>query len=207
MMEASGAGGYLGVYHVLGVAGWDGPTGFYRYDQRAAVLVPEGKHWSPIHMWADPSFSEPVFWIEFEPWPGNPPDRHYTLELLYVPPGVVGAPPVGTVWTIPPAQNYRVELPPYRTTDGMSGYRLAFDVSPVDRCIKQVRGDSSCDWEVDFGDINYFVAAVRGEAIWRAAHGGAPTCDYVCTNDINEDDHVDFADISPFVDLLTQPAN
>jgi len=197
---------YAGTYYEQGVNGWTGPTSFYRWDQRAPLTPDEGKTWAPIYFWADLAYTEPEMFIELDPliYLGPPPpDRYYALELLYVPDGIVGAPPVGTVWEVSYKLPTRVYVPAFPTKQGLTGYQFAFTISPVDPCIGTPLGDSSCDGLVDFGDINYFVAAMQGEAVWTAAHGGWPDCDYVCANDVNEDGLVDFGDINPFVDLLT----
>jgi hypothetical protein len=56
------------------------------------------------------------------------------------------------------------------------------------------RGDANCDGQVDFGDINPFVAALSNGLY----------CDGTgCNVDINGDCGVDFGDINPFVALLT----
>lgn len=66
-------------------------------------------------------------------------------------------------------------------------------------------GDASCDDQVDFGDINPFVAAMLcvsdpdPEACWEAQY---PGCPYL-NADANEDESVDFGDINVFVDMLT----
>ncbi len=57
------------------------------------------------------------------------------------------------------------------------------------------RGDANCDGQIDFGDINGFVAALV-DTIY---------CDGTGDNaDVNASGDVDFADINPFVALLTE---
>ncbi len=195
---------YTGVYHVNGVDGWTGATAFYRFDQRAPMAPEETKTWTPIHVWSDPEYTAPECEIVFSPmsWAAPPPYRSYTLELLYVPPEVTGAPPVGTVWDIPHDTDFALTLPSYPTANGLTGYRFAFTVGPADPCYGLLTGDSNCDGTIGFSDINPFVAALVGPAAWEAALGGNPACDYVCANDVNEDGTVDFGDINPFVALL-----
>ncbi len=55
--------------------------------------------------------------------PGN---RPYTLELLAVPAGVQGAPPVGTTWPVPLDRTLVLTLPTYQTEDGLTGYQFGF---------------------------------------------------------------------------------
>lgn len=62
-------------------------------------------------------------------------------------------------------------------------------------------GDSDCDGDVDFDDIDFFVAALGGEAAWIAHHqaaGGSPNCLFA-VNDTNNDGSVTFDDIELFV--------
>ncbi|MBK9128755.1 MAG: hypothetical protein IPM13_13290 [Phycisphaerales bacterium] len=63
-------------------------------------------------------------------------------------------------------------------------------------------GDSDCDGDVDFDDIDFFVAALSGEASWInlhvLIHGAPPSCAYA-NNDVSADGVVTFDDIDPFV--------
>ncbi len=63
-------------------------------------------------------------------------------------------------------------------------------------------GDSDCDGDVDFDDIDFFVAALSGEQAWIDLHiavfGQPPTCPY-SNNDVNGVDGVNFDDIDAFV--------
>jgi hypothetical protein len=69
-------------------------------------------------------------------------------------------------------------------------------------------GDSNCSGgSPDFSDIEYFVAALSGDASWtaryQAHHGGAlPPCPYA-VNDLNGGG-VEFTDIEPFIQHLGQ---
>jgi hypothetical protein len=69
-------------------------------------------------------------------------------------------------------------------------------------------GDSNCDGDIDFDDIDFFVAALGGEPAWNALHlallGAPPTCPYE-NNDVNGDGAVDFDDIDPFVAVIGTP--
>lgn len=61
-------------------------------------------------------------------------------------------------------------------------------------------GDSNCDGEVNILDINFFVAAVTGEAAWAALFpGGAAPCDFLCANNTNGDGEVNILDINNFI--------
>lgn len=63
-------------------------------------------------------------------------------------------------------------------------------------------GDSDCDGDVDFNDIDFFVAALSGESSWVNIHlvifGVAPSCPY-SDNDVDGNGFVDFGDIDAFI--------
>jgi hypothetical protein len=203
--DPDGHTGYTGVYHEQDAA-WGGPTGQYRCDFHGPLTDEESTAWSPIYLWATPDYVGPQMALAFKPVDGYvpPSNRTYTVELLYVPPGVNGAPPVGTRWTIVPLNQTQLPVPAFRTNDPLTSYRFSFTISRVpDPCAAAVVGDSNCDGVVDFDDIDPFVAALTGEAAWQNALGGTPTCLYQCVNDINGDGVVNFADIDPFVQALS----
>ncbi|MCK4341204.1 MAG: hypothetical protein KAY37_05710 [Phycisphaerae bacterium] len=64
-------------------------------------------------------------------------------------------------------------------------------------------GDSNCDDEVNWRDVDYFVAAMNDDvASWLAMFApGQPTCPYE-NNDVNGDGTVNWRDIDPLVALL-----
>jgi hypothetical protein len=68
-------------------------------------------------------------------------------------------------------------------------------------------GDSDCSGACDFGDVDYFIEALTGEAAWEQYHmthqGGMPSCPFA-VNDL-DGGGVTFADIAPFVDHLGAP--
>ncbi len=132
-----------------------------------------------------------------------PANRRYRLTLTYVPPEVVGAPPVGFSWALSPTKEFKVDLPVYRTHDGTRSYRFAFSVSPeVPPCDEQLPGDANCDGVVTPDDVDSFVAALAGETAWRDVFGGPVACGYLCVNDLNSDGTVDFTDIDGFLAAL-----
>ena len=63
-------------------------------------------------------------------------------------------------------------------------------------------GDTNCDGQTDFGDINPFVLALSNAGQYAIMYPDCP----LANADINTDGTVDFADINPFVQLLTSPA-
>lgn len=126
--------GYAGIYHEYRPDGWQGPTGFYRTDFRAWPAPGEIKTWIPLHLWADPElYEDPIMTLSIlgDPVYRPPTDWTYTLELLYVPPEIEGAPPVGTTWEVPAEGLFMVDVPTFRTYDGLEGYRFAFSMYAV----------------------------------------------------------------------------
>jgi hypothetical protein len=63
------------------------------------------------------------------------------------------------------------------------------------------RGDTNCDGQVNFGDINPFVLALSNPAGYAAAYPGCP----LENRDVNGDGACNFGDINPFVALLSAP--
>lgn len=69
-------------------------------------------------------------------------------------------------------------------------------------CTATLPGDLNCDGTVDFGDINAFVLYLSNFEVWQAWYPGCPATN----GDINSDgSYPAFADINPFVTLLTGP--
>lgn len=83
-----------------------------------------------------------------------------------------------------------------------------FPISEAENTLEEVfyRGDCNCDAHVDFDDIDYFVAALSGEAAWRALYqaqhdDAEPPCRYL-NADADGSGGVDFDDIDAFVALI-----
>jgi hypothetical protein len=127
-----GATGYAAVYHEYDPPRWSGPTGFYRLDQRRPPAHDQAKTWTPICLWADPDhYSDPTMYISFAAdrnWV-PPANRQYTVELLYVPNGIEGAPEVGTQWTVPLMGTLAIEVPTFKSYTGEGAYQFSFTVS------------------------------------------------------------------------------
>jgi hypothetical protein len=130
--EPTGASGYAGTYHVKGEDDWEGATGFYSSDIRAGLATDEGKTFAPIYVWADAANAGSVMYFSMEP--GGlavpPAEWQYALQLLAVPAGVSGAPPVGKTWPLT-AESFTLELPAWATNDGLTGYQFAFTITPA----------------------------------------------------------------------------
>lgn len=75
--------------------------------------------------------------------------------------------------------------------------------TPSPCCIGCVacRGDTNCDGQISYSDINPFVLGIADLSTWQAQN---PTC-YWRNLDINEDDAVSYADINPFVQKIASP--
>ncbi len=198
--------GYAGVYHEADVDGWDGPTAFYLADLRAPLAWDESMTWSRLYLWADVEYGgeEMPFAMEVDEFYPPPADREYLLELVAVPDQVVGAPEVGTVWTLSLDELFFILLPVHLAYDGLTGYEFAFTITAsTNPCGPAVRGDADCDGDLDFDDIDLFVAALGGEEAWAAIWDGDPPCDYLCVNDVDGSGGVDFDDIDAFVACLS----
>jgi Tol biopolymer transport system component len=66
-------------------------------------------------------------------------------------------------------------------------------------CSDFLRGDSNCDGNIDFDDVEDFLLAMIDPDAYAVKH---LTCDWECNNDINRDGKVNFDDIDPFVECL-----
>lgn len=100
---------------------------------RAPLAPPRAKSWTPIYLWADPTYAggdRMHFAMEADEYPPPPQTWAYVLELLHVPTGVMGAPPVGTQWHVLLKGTLVLDLPTFRTEDGRAGYQFAFTVTP-----------------------------------------------------------------------------
>lgn len=126
--------GYAAVFHDAKDPDWSGPTDFYRADIRAPLAPDESKTWAPIYLWADPRYyTDEAMFLSFQPdsYAKPPGDRTYTVELLYVPDGITGAPDVGTTWNLDPAWPLRIGVPTYATENGLKSYQFAMTISAV----------------------------------------------------------------------------
>ena len=92
-----------------------------------------------------------------------------------------------------------LEGQPIETPEGSwdTAFALLTPFPPPPPC----RGDTDCDYDVDFDDIDPFVAALSGEAAYLAQY---PWCRWL-NADCDGDGDVDFDDIDPFVALIGSP--
>ncbi|MGB9620619.1 MAG: PEP-CTERM sorting domain-containing protein [Armatimonadota bacterium] len=129
LLLPAGNSWYVGSYHVNGVDGWDGPTGFYGADWRAPLVPCESKTWW-VYIWAAPG--GPWYgdvgtgWFWYDP-ANRDPSVLARMELVRKPTGILDGPAVGTVWTAPPS----LILPYYGTTDGLTGYKFKFTLTMI----------------------------------------------------------------------------
>lgn len=128
----------LATYHDKDVDGWNGPTGFYQRDVRSPVPLQEGqtKSWL-IYIWATPDmpvtcntidvvcFSlipNPIYW---------PEDLGFNLTLKAKPQGIVDGPNTGTTWELGLSHGAILQLPMYRTNNGLTGYQFELTATVV----------------------------------------------------------------------------
>jgi hypothetical protein len=128
--------GLAGSFHEYDPPEWEGPTAFYGKDYHAMPEPHESEVWDSLYVWATPSYPAGEKTMFFSMRPDTlflpPDDRDYILELLQVPEGVEGAPPIGTSWKVPLTwEGLVIEVPAYRTDDGLSGYRFSFTITKV----------------------------------------------------------------------------
>ena len=130
--------GYAAVYHEYDPKDWQGPTAYYMTDSRKLLMPDESKVWDPIALWATLEYEPATMSMAFEadPYYLPPADRDYILELLSVPDGISGAPPVGTTWEVPLDELFVITVPTYRwSPDGPDdpvdphGYLFSFTIT------------------------------------------------------------------------------
>ncbi|MCK4343027.1 MAG: hypothetical protein KAY37_15035 [Phycisphaerae bacterium] len=135
----------------------------------------------------------------------NPYSENTTVEMLeevYL--GGGGPPPDGWWYTW-----YRIVFPDYnpdyeQVDIWTTGAGLLIDEIVIDTiCLGVCPGDSNCDNEITWRDIDYFVAAMNDNvAAWAAMFlPGTPSCSFA-NNDVNGDGTVNWRDIDPFVALM-----
>lgn len=130
---------YAATYHDKDVDGWNGPAGFYQRDVRSPVPLQEGqsKNWQ-IYVWATPDvpityntidigcssvMPNPIYW---------PEDLNFNLTLKAKPQGITGGPDVGTTWELlPHPHGVGIQLPMYRTDNGLTGYQFELTATAV----------------------------------------------------------------------------
>lgn len=81
------------------------------------------------------------------------------------------------------------------------GQYAAFLLTPTS-CAGFTTCDANCDGNVDFNDIDAFVAALISVEEWMQEVG---PCNFQCVNDTNRDGSVDFNDIDSFVECMIAP--
>ena len=70
------------------------------------------------------------------------------------------------------------------------------------------RGDTNCDQQITYADINPFVRAITSESLWKTTFVDSippAGCTYLGVCDINGSGGVDYGDINPFVVALGSP--
>jgi len=115
---------------------WSGPTGFYDTDLCAPVPLRAGesKSWL-IYLWATPGVPDTydtisVSCLMIMP-PFMPSEYDYTLTLAAKPSATSGGPAIGTTWRLSLPSGVSVELPIYRTDNGLTGYQFELTATAV----------------------------------------------------------------------------
>ena len=197
--------GYAAVHHQNDPPDWEGPTGFYHTDRQSLPEPAQSRSWDTLYFWAFPSYVGETMFVSFladatvcrdqaHRVAPPPTDRRYLLELLRLPEGVVGAPPVGTVWILPVGPLYTLEFPTFRTTDGLEGYQFAFTITRV----TSLPGDFDRDGDVDQTDADQFALCYTGP-------NGGPIGPGCGPGDFDSDGDIDCDDWDLFTEAWTEP--
>jgi len=123
---------YVATYHGSDTEenAWTGPAGFYWNDYRAPLAMSSGlsKTWK-MYVWAALSSWNIYFtWYNYSPLPG---EFHFTLTLKSKPAGIIGGPIAGTVWDLSAQPNAGIQLPIFRTANGLEGYVFDFTATVI----------------------------------------------------------------------------
>lgn len=135
LIEVSDSLAYVGAYHKNG-DDWTGPTGFYDYDIKAPVSLEPGssKSWL-VNVWADENLDPDVQFMVFGACIVLPVrDYDFTITLLKKPDGIQDGPLGGTVWDLSNCiapYSASVQLPAYRTDNGLDGYLFELKATAV----------------------------------------------------------------------------
>jgi len=124
---------YVATYHSSTTAGgtWTGPPGFYGIDYRAPIpLIPgQSKTWT-MYVWAVPLWPWNIrfAWSHYFTFPD---EFYFTLTLKSKPAGIIGGPIAGTVWDLSAQPNAGIQLPIFRTANGLEGYVFDFTATVI----------------------------------------------------------------------------
>jgi hypothetical protein len=128
---------YVRAYHVNGEDGWDGNTGYYSKDYRAPMPLTAGlsKTWL-VYVWGNTTLPEEATYNGYMRlgWlrSANPPNQlHFTITLTAKPSGITGGPATGTVWDLSAQPDGGVQLPVFRTDNGLEGYVFEFTATVI----------------------------------------------------------------------------
>jgi len=144
----------VAAYKAAGQDGWDGPTGFYKSDQRAPLPTTAGaaKTWQ-FYVWADPDLDQSAEHISLTLDPHRLPsgdEMSFWLTLADIPSGVSGGPEPGTSYALTATSSLRLSLPVFRTDNGLEGYlfELTATVIPEPTSLLALGGGVLCLWGV-----------------------------------------------------------
>ncbi|MFH1110609.1 MAG: multiheme c-type cytochrome [Planctomycetota bacterium] len=186
------------MHHEFSTPEWLAPSGFYQYDVRATSDRNEAKTWAPLCVWAAPSYASAWMYLTFQASATRPPptNRRYQIQLIEVPSGVSGTPPVGTIWAIPAVGQITVSLPTYRASNGLTGYRFAFTMTAA----QPDPGDLDNDGDIDAADLAIFLRCLEGPAGETTA-----SCrpEDLASSNLAGGDSIDLADYAVFARRYT----
>jgi len=113
-----------------GQAGWNYESGWYAQDYRPELTGHGSIVFGRLYVWANPSYAPDNIQLAYYWFIGqdNPSAWDFTLMMLYAP---VASYTGRTLWQIPASSTKTewialVDVPTYRTTDGLTGYQFEF---------------------------------------------------------------------------------
>ena len=125
---------YAATYHNTD-DGWLGTTDFYCKDARLLpTQVGDSKTWN-IYVWATPNVSDiytTIYASCFMIMPEYMPDNYsFTLKLVAKPDSVLDGQSLGQYWNLSDPRGVSLELPIYRTDNGLTGYKFEFSATVI----------------------------------------------------------------------------
>ena len=124
---------YAAIFHAEEPGKWGASTGFYRVDNVGLLAPGETKSWQ-IYVWSTPDVPAGCdtthFVMNRMDNPAVPTSFRFRLKLVSKPESISSGPRAGTVWSsdvIP----FDVELPTYRTGNGLTGYHFEMTATAV----------------------------------------------------------------------------
>jgi len=127
---------FAATYHSSVSDGWTGPDGFYQQDIRGSAPSTPGESKSiQIYVWATPYVpaNNDTIWLAYRFNSADFPPREslsFRLTLRAKPQSISEGPEVGNTWELLVPEG-EIELPIYRTDNGLTGYQFELTATAV----------------------------------------------------------------------------